>query len=220
MLGIDFGRGDRTTLVIESGAVYLRPGEPRDALDWIDLRERSRAHLTRWEPDWRPEDAAPDTVRSRLRAQARQRRAGATLAMFVFRQSDSALVGGVSLSSIRYHASFSAQIGYWIGADFLRRGYARDAVNATLRHAFDAMGLNRVEAACQPANRASRRVLQRAGFREEGFARDYLFINGVWRDHCLYAITAADYAADVAETGEPFSLDATENSFARPGERV
>ncbi len=216
MLGIDFVRAERTAAAIESGAVYLRPGEPKDAVDWLDLRERSRAHLTRWEPDWRPEDATPDVVRARLKAQARRRRSGATLALFAFRQADAALIGGVTLSSIRYQASLSAQIGYWIGADYLRRGYARDAVDAALRHAFESMGLNRVEAACQPANLASRRVLAGAGFREEGLARDYLFINGAWRDHCLYAITAADFAERTDASGDQARPDATLAGLARP----
>lgn len=192
MLGIDFGRAERPSIRLDEGPVWLRPGEPRDASAWIDLRERSRKHLTKWEPDWRAEDVAVDAVKSRLRAQSRLGRNAPFLSFFVFRKADDALVGGLTVSAIRYHASLSAQLGYWIGAEHVRRGYARASVAAVVRHAFTCMGLNRLEAACQPANVASRRVLSGAGFRQEGYARDYLFINGAWRDHCLYAITASD----------------------------
>lgn len=194
VLGLEFGRAERAPLRLKNGPIMLRPGEPRDAAAWIDTREASRAHLTRWEPDWRSADLTVDAVKTRLRAQSRMRREPSHISLFVFRRTDNALVGGVTLSAIRYHAARSAQIGYWIGARHVRQGYARAAVEAVIAHAFDRMGLNRIEAACQPTNVASRRVLAGAGFRQEGYARDYLFINGAWRDHCLYAITAADAA--------------------------
>jgi ribosomal-protein-alanine N-acetyltransferase len=49
-----------------------------------------------------------------------------------------------------------------------------------------------VEAACLPANSASRGLLCKAGFTEEGYAREYLRINGVWQDHVLFAILRHD----------------------------
>ena len=122
-----------------------------------------------------------------------------------------ALVGGVTLSNIKYNAACSAEIGYWIGAPFLRRGFAIAAVFAIVAHAFTKLGLNRVEAACQPGNEPSRELLEKAGFHEEGYARDYLFINGDWRDHCLYAITARAFSAPARQLGEE-ALDRSEKS--------
>jgi ribosomal-protein-alanine N-acetyltransferase len=60
--------------------------------------------------------------------------------------------------------------------------------------AFDELRLHRVEAACQPENAASRAVLRKNGFHEEGLARAYLRINGAWRDHVLYARVNADWS--------------------------
>ena len=198
MLTIDFGRKRRAAPSIVNGPVLLRPGEPQDAAEWIALRERSRPHLTRWEPDWRRDDVSVEAVRQRLRQQARERRAGAALPLFAFDRDDGALIGGVNLSNMRYHASCSAQLGYWIGEGYLRRGYAYAAVTAVLRHAFESLGLNRIEAACQPDNTPSRGLLAKAGFEEEGYAREYLYINGAWRDHVLYALTARMFAVQRA----------------------
>ena len=64
---------------------------------------------------------------------------------------------------------------------------------AVAHHAFEAIGLNRVEAACQPENEASQALLARCGFRKEGRAEDYLHINGEWRDHDLFAITRRSF---------------------------
>jgi ribosomal-protein-alanine N-acetyltransferase len=68
-----------------------------------------------------------------------------------------------------------------------------EALGAVLAHAFGPLGLHRIEAACMPDNARSRRLLDRWGFREEGLARQYLKINGVWHDHLIYALLAAEY---------------------------
>lgn len=180
-------------LTIEGGPVELHAPSIEDHGAWRALREMSRTHLTRWEPDWIDEEATIAAFRTRLRVYDRQHRAGAGLSLFVRESGGGALLGAVTLSDVRAHASHSGMIGYWIGAPYLRRGYGFAAVAAMLGHAFRGMGLNRVEAACQPGNEASRALLAKAGFREEGFARDYLFINGAWRDHLLFAATARDY---------------------------
>lgn len=195
LLSFDFGRVAPKPPLIGAGAIYLRAPEIEDHGAWARLREASRVHLTRWEPDWKNEDATPDAFRLRLKSYDRQFRAHAGAAFHVFERDGDHLVGGVTLSDIRRHAAQSATIGYWIGAAFLRRGYGLAAVRAALGYAFDDLGLNRVEAACQPGNAASRALLLKAGFTEEGHARDYLFINGAWRDHVLFARLARDHGA-------------------------
>lgn len=179
--------------VIGNDLVRLRAAQLTDYGAWARLRESSRAHLTRWEPDWTEKDATIDAFRRRIRIQERLRRAGSALALLAFRRDDDELVGGVALSEIRLHASRSAMIGYWTGEAHLRKGFASASVGLMLDYAFNELALNRVEAACQPDNAASRNLLHKAGFREEGVARDFLHINGKWRDHILFAATARDY---------------------------
>lgn len=179
--------------------LVLRPPQARDFETWAALRAESRTHLTKWEDDWQPKDVTASAFRRRLRFWERQRRAAAMLALFAFRQEDDALVGGVTLSNIRFGASRSGVLGYWIGSGFLRRGYGRIMVNEAVRHALEVIGLNRVEAACQPENTASARLLERAGFQREGRARGYLRINGVWRDHDIFAVMADDQPPHVQD---------------------
>lgn len=171
----------------------LRSGSVDDYEAWLALRENSRPHLTEWEENWTREEATLSAYRQRLRHYDREMKRGAGLPLFAFRRRDHALVGGVTLTNIRYGAARTALIGYWIGAPYTKCGYGTAAVEAMLCHAFTAIELNRIEAACQPANVASKKLLQRCGFRREGLARDYLRINGAWRDHEIYAMTAADY---------------------------
>ena len=74
-----------------------------------------------------------------------------------------------------------------MGQDYARRGYMTSAVRAMIPFAFGVLRLHRVEAACIPANVASIRLLEKTGFQREGFARQYLCIDGAWQDHLLYA---------------------------------
>lgn len=189
--------------VLVSSPVYLRAGEKKDFESWVALRAASKVHLTRWEEDWGPDDLSYSVYSRRLRLFDRELRRSSGLSLFVFLtgpetgfgKTDEQLVGGVTLTNIRYGASRTATLGYWIGAPFVRQGYASLAIEALLAHAIETIGLNRIEAACQPENHASIALLNKTGFRKEGLGADYLKINGEWRDHLLFAVTARDYEA-------------------------
>lgn len=182
-----------------SDPVLLRPPEIRDFEPWARLRAESRAHLTRWEDNWTEKDVTLAAFRRRLRAWDRNRRDANGLSLFVFKDDAAIMVGGVTLTNIRYGASRSAILGYWIGEAHAGCGYGARAVGETVRHAFQAIGLNRVEAACQPQNTASARLLSKLGFQREGRARGYLRINGVWRDHDIYARLSDDVVEKSAD---------------------
>lgn len=181
--------------VLVRDPVYLRAPEVGDHDAWARLREQSRAHLVLWEEDWSPEDLSLTAYRRRLRHFSREARSAGGLTLFVFERDSRALVGGAALANIRYGAARTCVLGYWIGAPYVRRGFGAAAADAVLGHAFGAIGLNRVEAACQPENEASHALLAKCGFRHEGRAWDYLRINGHWRDHDLFAITAREYCS-------------------------
>jgi ribosomal-protein-alanine N-acetyltransferase len=85
-----------------------------------------------------------------------------------------------------------ASLGYWIGQPHTRRGYMTEGLSCACRFAFETLNLHRLEAACLPHNRASRALLLKSGFREEGLARRYLRINGEWQDHVLFGILRDD----------------------------
>ncbi len=81
-------------------------------------------------------------------------------------------------------------VGYWCGLPFTRHGHTLAAVKALVGFSFRSLALHRLEAACLPHNDPSRRLLNKAGFVEEGYAKAYLKINGVWRDHVLFGLTS------------------------------
>jgi ribosomal-protein-alanine N-acetyltransferase len=173
-------------LRIEGQGVRLRPPRAGDYAEWQNLRAISRDFLQPWEPTWPQDDLSRAAFRRRLLAYARDRDAGAAYPFFIFRAGDDALVGGITLSNVRRGVAQMGSIGYWCGHPYARHGHTLAAVRALCDFAFRTLGLHRVEAACIPDNAPSRSLLLKAGFEEEGYARAYLKINGVWRDHVLF----------------------------------
>ncbi|MDQ7814155.1 GNAT family protein [Brevundimonas sp.] len=174
--------------VVKGEGVTLRPPRASDHEAWAALRQRSHAYLQPWEPTWPEDDLTRPAFRRRLSIYAREMEAGNAWPFFIFADVDQALVGAITLSNVRRGVAESGTLGYWIGQPHAGRGHATAAVRAMVAHAFDELNLHRVEAACVPTNRASRRVLEKVGFALEGQARAYLKINGAWADHLLFGI--------------------------------
>lgn len=174
-------------LRLAGGKVTLRPPRDGDYQAWAELRRRSRDFLVPWEPTWPRDALMRGCWRRRLRHYAEEWAQGASYSFLIFRNGDEALMGGITLSNVRRGVAQAGTIGYWVGQPFARQGVMTEAVGLMLRFAYDELGLHRVEAACLPQNAASRALLARCGFREEGYAPQYLKINGAWRDHVLFA---------------------------------
>jgi ribosomal-protein-alanine N-acetyltransferase len=168
--------------------VYLRPPRDSDWREWAELREVSRDFLEPWEPTWPKDALTRSAYRRRLRHYGEQWRNGSGYSFFVVRRSDAALLGGLTLSNVRRGITQSGSLGYWIGKPYAGQGVMTEAVRSALCFCFDNLTLHRVEAACLPTNIASRRLLDKCGFREEGYATKYLKINGEWADHVLFAL--------------------------------
>ncbi len=181
-------RGNR----LEGARIYLRPPRYRDWNAWAMLRAASRDFLTPWEPTWPADALSRAAYRRRMRQSALEWHEDSGYSFLIFRRSDDLLLGGVNLSNVRRGVAQSVSLGYWIGAAHARQDYMAEALRCLLPFAFDRLGVNRIEAACLPHNEASRGLLQKCGFREEGYARQYLRINGNWQDHVLYALVRSD----------------------------
>ena len=152
---------------IEGEAVYLRAPQMSDYGEWATLREASRAFLTPWEPTWPADDLSRSAFRRRLRRYAEDQRSDQSYAFFLFRKSDHALTGGLTLANIRRGVAQAGSLGYWIGEPFARRGLMSGggaragAVRVRLAAAASARGrLHPVQRGLDPAA-GKRRLLAR-----------------------------------------------------------
>jgi ribosomal-protein-alanine N-acetyltransferase len=171
---------------IEGNGVTLRMPQIADFEEWAALRETSRDFLTPWEPTWPLDDLTRAAYRRRIKRYAEDLRTDQGYAFLIARSSDGALVGGLTLANIRRGVAQAGSLGYWTGLPFVRQGYMTAAVRAVIPFALMSLRLHRLEAACIPTNTASIRLLEKTGFVREGYAREYLCINGIWQDHLLY----------------------------------
>lgn len=180
--------------MLADGDVSLRPLRLRYAPDWADARRRNVDWLREWEATPPGGKAYVPTSMStfvtmarRLRAEARQGRA-LPFAVFVGGE----FAGQLNVAGVVRGSLHSASLGYWIDQRYAGRGVMPTAVALVTDHCFDAVGLHRVEVNIRPENAASRRVVEKLGFREEGLRRQFLHISGAWRDHLSFALLRGD----------------------------
>lgn len=173
--------------------VRLRPVRLRDGADWARIRLRDEQYLRPWEPTthggWSRRNS-PVEWPGRwylLRSSARR---GLTLPFGIV--VDGGLAGHVMVGNVVREPLLSAYVGYWVDSRLGGRGITTASVALVLDHCFGPVRLHRVEATVRPENVASIAVLAKLGFRREGLLRRYLDVDGAWRDHYGYAVTAEE----------------------------
>lgn len=169
----------------------LRLPTPADVDGYLAFYERNREHLSPWDPV-RPEAFYTQEYWSRTLAEAREQyEAGLSLRLGVFLPSEEEggeqLIGVANFSNFVHGAFQACHLGYSIDAHHEGQGLMREALEAALDFVFTQLGLHRVMANYQPTNTRSAGLLRRLGFETEGFAREYLYLAGAWRDHVLTA---------------------------------
>ncbi|MEP4379951.1 MAG: GNAT family protein [Alphaproteobacteria bacterium] len=185
--------GNANSVRLEGPRTFLRPPVERDWRSYAEIRAASRQFLEPWEPTWPSDALSRDAFYRRLNRYASDWRNDTGYSMFVFDRESPALLGGISLSNVRRGVAQCGTLGYWIGEAYAGQGYMREGLGLLLDFCFTELGLHRVEAACLPTNEASRGLLNASGFSEDGFARKYLKIRGVWQDHVLFSLLAEDH---------------------------
>jgi len=178
---------------LRDAEVVVRPLRRSDEEVWLALRRDNRAWLNPWEATAPPGRAEPSvSFAAFARAERRAWRRRTAFAAVV--EVHGVIVGRVSVGGIRWGAERGGSIGYWIAQHDAGRGITPRAVALIAEYAF-AQGLHRLEIAVRPENAASLRVVEKLGFRDEGVRPSYLYIDGDWRDHRVFALTADEASA-------------------------
>jgi len=182
---------------LSHGLVEVRPLRSRDARQWSEVRIRNEAWLRPWEgrppsstPAGWPDRHSTAVFAALLRSSRREARAGRALPFAV--AVEGRLAGQITVNSIVRGAFDGGHVGYWVDERVAGRGVLPTALALVLDHCFGPVGLHRVEADVRPENTASRRVVDKLGFQQEGLHRRYLFIDEQWRDHVSYALLRED----------------------------
>jgi ribosomal-protein-alanine N-acetyltransferase len=186
---------------IETARLRLRATDLPLAEGVAEYLLRNRAAHSPWNPPLADAVFTVEGQKERLAASARAEAEGREIGWWLTLrgQPDAGVIGNVRLSQIARGPFCNAMLGYAIDAAHEGRGLMREALDAVLADAFGPrVGLHRVQANVRPENARSLALLDRLGFEREGLAREYLFIDGAWRDHVMTALRAPGWTADRA----------------------
>jgi ribosomal-protein-alanine N-acetyltransferase len=178
---------------LESSRVFIRPPLLEDWPQWARVRSRNRNHLTPFEPKWPDRALDKDYWAEHIARQTKYWQEGRGYYFLVFDKENYNLIGGVNLNNVARGAAQYASAGYWIDEDCQGKGLMRESLQLVFCYAFEVLKLHRINASCIPHNEKSVNLLKRLGFTEEGFARNYIKINGKWEDHMLFGLNAEDF---------------------------
>lgn len=173
-------------LLSSHGAVSLRLIKRRDAKQLQELLTLQREWLEPWEATTPGIKSLPNAkwLVSGLLAAYHDESA---LPLVILYEGE--IVGQLNVSNILHGSVSSGTIGYWVSQDVAGRGIMTSAVAQAIDYAFWNLGLHRIEIDIRPENTPSLRVVEKLGLRQEGTKRNFIHIDGAWRDHHVFAIT-------------------------------
>ncbi len=177
---------------MQTGRLILRPAIREDFTQWRDVRARNQSYLKLYEPAW-PRDCLSESFFHRRVERLQSDWANDRTYAFLVLKDDH-LIGGININNVSRGAAQYATLGYWIDEAEQGNGYMREATRAVIDFAFSVLHLNRMNAATLPHNHRSRRMLTALGFTEEGFARNYIQIDGARQDHVLYGLNDFEFS--------------------------
>lgn len=177
---------------VETGPrVFLRHPTEADSNEFTALRVASQRFLAPWEAT--PPDGSDSFAPQYFERVLKTSNTDLNQRFLICSVESGSIMGAVSVGNIVRGAFQSCYTGYWIGQKYSGQGFMTEALTLALRHAFVALELHRVEANIVPDNTASKALVRKLGFRQEGLALRYLRINGRWRDHEHWAMTFEDW---------------------------
>jgi ribosomal-protein-alanine N-acetyltransferase len=174
---------------LREGSVTIRPIRLRDSRALEQELISNRAWLRTWEAT-NPHGPIGFDSRASIRSLLANWRSGYGVPFAV--EFEGEFAGQLNVSGVSYGSLSSASIGYWVAERFAGHNITPTAVALATDHCLFSLGLHRMEICIRPENAPSLRVVEKLGFRYEGLRRRFIHINGDWRDHFCFALTAEE----------------------------
>jgi len=178
--------------------LIVRPPTLEDVPAIVAYLKGNRRHLAPWSPTFPAGFFTRRFWAERVRQATHEWESGTALRLYMFSKGDpKRVIGSINFTQIFRGPFQNTFLGYAIAADEQGKGLMTEALRAAIGFVFEEMNLHRISANHMPTNVASREVLRKLGFTVEGYARNYLLVNGIWEDHVLTTlINPAWQAAD------------------------
>ncbi len=192
--------------ILETERLLLKPMQPGMEQAMIDFLSENVAHFAPWDPPIPPDEYSLKRWELLCTQSAAEFASGAGMRFILFPHDDpSHPIGIANYSQISRGPFQACFLGYKIARAHQGQGLMREALQAGNRYMFHEAGLHRIHANYIPANIRSGQLLARLGFVIEGYAKQYLFINGAWQDHVLTSLTNLAMQAPVTPMSATWS---------------
>lgn len=174
---------------LNTGHCIVRLADPSEAPAVVKYLSANKDHLANAGPVW-PDDYLTESYWvNQLNKNIEDFHAETAVRFFIFeRSSPDTVIGAANINNIVKGAFYSGALGYGIAKDKEGKKIMKEALQSVITYGFSAFNLHRIMANYQPTNDRSGQLLRSLGFSVEGYARDYLIINGKWCDHILTSI--------------------------------
>jgi len=180
---------DLCTPELQTTRLILRIPHADEAQKVVTYYENNRAHLQSTSPSYAMNFFAVAFWREQLRLNLDEFQKDASLKLFLFeRENPDAIIGSVNFNNFVRRAGQYCALGYGLDRDKEGQGMMTEALRQAIDYLFTTLNMHRIIANYMPWNVRSGNVLRKLGFEEEGYARQFLFINGKWEDHIMTAL--------------------------------
>ena len=169
--------------------MVLRLVHDRDAHRLAEYYAENRAFLKPWEPVRDESHCYPSGWQARLSLITEMQKQGSAYYFILLDPDENRVMGVANFSNVlrgSFHACF---LGYSLGQEWQGQGLMFEALQSLIRYMQRQQKMHRIMANYMPHNKRSGQLLERLGFEREGYAKDYLLIDGKWQDHVLTALT-------------------------------
>jgi ribosomal-protein-alanine N-acetyltransferase len=181
---------------ISSTRLSLRLGTKKDVPEIINFFYRNQEHLSPWQPLWHSTFLTQEFWQQQVEENIKEFQGDRSLKLFIFKATHpTEIIGQVNFNNFGRGAAQFCYLGYSLAEIEQGKGYMAEALQAAINYVFKELNMHRVMANYIPQNQRSGNVLKRLGFVVEGYAREYLLINGQWQDHILTSLTNKNWQA-------------------------
>lgn len=171
-------------------SLFLRLGTKEDVPKIINYFYQNQEYLAHWQPLWDSSFLTQEFWQEQVENNLKEFQCDQSLKLFMFKKTNHLeIIGQINFNNFVRGAAQFCYLGYGIAETEQGKGYMTEALQAALSYVFQELNMHRVMANYIPQNQRSAQVLKKLGFVFEGYARDYLLINGQWQDHILTSLT-------------------------------
>ena len=176
--------------LITTQRLFLKLASQEDIPQIIKYYIKNKSYLTPFYPMWPVDFFTEEYWQNQVESHSREFINDLSIKLFIFPVTDpTIIIGNLNFSNfVRSSAQF-CNVGYSLAEAEQGKGYMTEALKAAIQYTFQELNIHRIMANYMPHNQRSGNLLKRLGFVVEGYAKDYLLINGKWEDHILTSLT-------------------------------